>query len=49
VPGAIAIALSALSDGDRAAAREAITHAIEPFRTDGGYELSSVCLNAVTS
>jgi ubiquinone/menaquinone biosynthesis C-methylase UbiE len=39
VAGPIAILITALSDEDRAALRERIDPAIEPFRADSGYDL----------
>lgn len=47
VAGGIAVTLTALGEGDRMVAREAITTAVEPFLGADGYAIPGRCLNAV--
>jgi SAM-dependent methyltransferase len=47
--GAVAILLRSFSDGERAAVREATVRATEGFRTDHGYDLPGLSLNALAS
>jgi SAM-dependent methyltransferase len=47
--GAVAILLRSFSDEERAAVREATVRATEGFRTDGGYDLPGLSVNALAS
>jgi SAM-dependent methyltransferase len=47
--GAVAILLRSFSDEERAAVREATERATEGFRTDQGYDLPGLSLNALAS
>jgi SAM-dependent methyltransferase len=45
--GALAMALQAMPEGERAAVRERIQSAVASFRTDGGYEFPGVAVNVL--
>ena len=47
--GAVAILLRSFSDEERAAVRHATERATEGFRTDQGYDLPGLSVNAVAS
>jgi len=49
VAGAIAVAIAALPEEDQRALRERIEEAVEPYRTNGGYELPGLAQNTLAA